>query len=110
MPTPLMVRILSKEPSDSAVSVNGLAPALNTMPLTSMSDPTPSTSTAVTLETSKVAVSAGPLGTVAGIQLSGTSGNQQSKQSGSPPIHVALPANVVLAAESKSNCMAAART
>src|SRR5438876_774710 len=105
MPTPLMVRTMEKEESVWKVSVNALAPALNTMPLTSMSQLDP-TSTAVTLETSKVAVSAGPLGTVAGVQLVAVF---QSPLVGLR-FHVALPAKAVLAAESRNGTKTTANT
>ena len=48
--------------------VNALAPGLNTMPLTSTQGRIQRRP--VVLETSNVAVSAGPLGMVAGVQLS----------------------------------------
>src|SRR5439155_4217288 len=74
-----------------ADQVSALAPALNTMPLTSIS--LPSTPMPVTLETSKVAVSAGPLGTAAGVQFFSAPECQQLRQNGSPGSrrHVALP-------------------
>ena len=77
--------------------VNALAPALNTMPLISIPF---KMETPVVLETSNVAVSAGELGTVAGVQLAAVF---------HLPLpgfrfHVALPAKAVLAAaEMRSN-------
>jgi hypothetical protein len=67
-PVPLIVRNLVNEEPDATVIVNALAPALNTIRLTSIEDDkTPPTS--VILETPNVAVSAGPLGTVLGVQF-----------------------------------------
>src|SRR5438552_1979593 len=117
MPTPLMVRNSSKSANVATLIVNALASALKTMPLTSkgVANWSP-TRTAVALETSKVAVSPGPLGTVAGVQLAASPQHADvgnPGQSGPPPgfrFQVALPANAVLAAESQNNCMAAART
>jgi hypothetical protein len=61
MPSPLMVSI---NPGMTVI-VNRLAPELNTMLLTSVS---PRIEGMRVFETSKVAMSSGPLGTVAGIQ------------------------------------------
>ena len=49
-----------------AVIVNALAPELKTMPLTSVNN---ERETPITFETANVAVSAGPLGTVLGVQF-----------------------------------------
>ena len=100
MPTPLMVK-----PKSRLVNVNALAPGSKTMPLTSGAARNP-VETAVILETPKVAVSFGPLGTVAGVQLEAVN---QSPLVGLR-FHVALLAKAVLAAESKSINMAAGRT
>src|SRR5437762_11892405 len=63
MPVPLRVNCCEQ------VMVNGLAPALNTIPLTSIG---PESEILVMLDVLKVAVSTGPLGTVLGVQLSGS--------------------------------------
>src|SRR6266568_3393583 len=62
MPTPLMVNVKVA----GAVIVKAFPPALNTMPLTSV---LAERETPVLLEVAKVAVSDGPLGMVAGVQL-----------------------------------------
>src|SRR6266566_8908307 len=62
MPTPLRVNVNV----GLAVIVNALPPALNTMPLTSV---LAERETPVIVEDAKVAVSDGPLGMVAGVQL-----------------------------------------
>jgi len=62
MPTPLMVNVKV----GLAVIVNALPPALNTMPLTSV---LAERETPVIVEDAKKAVSDGPLGMVAGVQL-----------------------------------------
>ncbi len=62
MPAPLMVSALP----GFGVMVNALAPGLKMRLLTSMD---PVIETAVVVETSNVAVSDEPLGTVAGVQL-----------------------------------------
>ena len=67
IPTPLIRKVEGNEPKLIAVIVNGLAPALNIMALTSK---VPSSrSTLVILEAANVAVSPGPKGIVAGVQL-----------------------------------------
>ena len=97
IPTPLMV----KPNVGLAVIVNALAPALNTMPLTSVLS---ETETPVVLEDANVAVSAGLVGTVRGVQLFAVF---QSPVAGLA-FHVALPAKLLLAVESRSVRMAAA--
>ena len=66
MPAPLRLNMDPSMDDALAVIVNALAPALNTMPLTSVMA---ERETLVVLEKANVAVSEGPLGTVAGIQL-----------------------------------------
>src|SRR6266481_4733535 len=61
MPTPLMVNV-----NPELLIVYALAPAVNTMPFTSV---LAEIETPVVLETPKVAVSAGPLGTTLPVQL-----------------------------------------
>src|SRR5207248_9624175 len=61
MPLPLMVTV-----GAWLTRVNGLAPALNTIPFTSVSA---TKNTCLTLENANVAVSAAPLGIVAGVQF-----------------------------------------
>jgi hypothetical protein len=75
--------------------VNALAPRLKTMLFTSTGA---LIETFVLLETPKVAVSAGPLGTVAGVQLAGL---VQSLSTGLA-FHVALSAQTALSAPSAS--------
>ena len=67
IPTPLIIKVEGNEPKLVAVIVNGLGPALNIIPLTSISPS--SRSTFVILEIANVAVSPGPSGIVAGVQL-----------------------------------------
>ena len=67
MPVPPMVRKPFKKLSEKTVMVNPPAPASNTIPFTSKRLDA-STITSVVLDTRKVAVSLGPLGTVAGVQ------------------------------------------
>ena len=97
MPTPLMVNVNV----GLAVIVNALAPALNTMPFTSVLAERES---AVFVDVLNVAVSADELGTVRGIQLLAVS---QSPVAG-PAFHVALPAKLLLAVASRSVRMVAA--
>ena len=80
-PTPLMANV-SEGP---AVIVKALAPGLNWIPLTSVG---PEMEMPVVLETANWAVSAGPFGTVAGVQLAAVF---QSPLAGLR-FHVALPA------------------
>src|SRR6266581_5842886 len=94
IPTPLMVH------GKRVVILNGLAPALKTMPLTSV----PTTKTPVILEVANVAVSMGPLGGPPAVQLAGLF---QSPSAGLA-FQVALPAKLLLAVESRSGRMAAA--
>ena len=97
-PVPLIVRNLVNEESEATVIVNALAPALKTMPLTSIEDDNrPPTS--VILETPNVAVSAGPLGTVLGVQFVASN---QSVLVGLR-FHVALPAWAVCIAETTTS-------
>src|SRR5438067_10071445 len=99
MPTPLMVNVGA--PSGKSI-VNALALGLNTMPLTSISVVT---KTSVWLERTNVAVSAGPLGTVLGVQLLAVF---QSLVTGLA-FQVALPAKLLLAVERTSVRIAAMR-
>ena len=96
-PTPLMVNVNV----GLAVMVNALAPELNTMPLTSVFA---ESETLVILEVAKVAVSDAPLGTVVGVQFVAVF---QSPVAGLA-FHVALPAKLLLAVESRRVRMAAA--
>ena len=106
MPTPLMIRSFMLSPSPFALKiVNALAPGVNTMPLTSTIVPQQMLMK-VALETSKVAVSAGPLGMVSGVQLS--SSIQQIPHIGSVPVHVALSAKAVADAKSRNTSVGAA--
>jgi len=91
IPVPLMVNVNV----GVAVIVNALAPALNTMPFASV---LPAVETPVVLEKPNVAVSDDPLGTVAGAQLLAVF---QSPVAGLAN-HVALPAKLLLAVESRS--------
>jgi hypothetical protein len=100
MPTPLMVK-KNVGLEAGTVIVNALAPALNTMPFTSVKA---EMETPVLLEEANVAVSVGPLGTVAGVQLPAVF---QSPVVGLA-FQVALPAKLLLAVESRSIRMAAA--
>ena len=84
MPAPLIVR----EFVGVELTTKPLAPELKTMPLTSVAA---ESETLVMLETPKVAVSLGPLGTVDGVQLPAVF---QSPVAGLP-FQVALPANAV---------------
>ncbi len=79
--------------------VKALAPGLNTMPLTSVSA---EMETLLVLEDANVAVSEGPLGMVGGVQFAAWF---QSPVAGFI-FHVALPAKVLLAVESRSNSIA----
>src|SRR5205809_863375 len=105
MPTPLIVRKMSGlvNLKSEFVIVNALAPGLNTMPLTSVLLG-PDTKTPVVLEDANVAVSDGPLGMVAGVQLVAVF------QSPSPGLRfqVALPANAVPTGKSRSGSKTAA--
>jgi hypothetical protein len=96
MPVPLMVMVVR-----SRAIVNRLAPGLNTMPLTSVAA---SGATNLTLEVAKVAVSSGPLGAVAGVQLLPVF---QFTVAGFA-FQVALPAKLLPAVESRRVRMAAA--
>jgi hypothetical protein len=99
MPAPLMVNV--GEVPGAFMIVNALAPGLNTMPLTSALN---AMKGRVRLEDANVAVSAGPLGTVVGVQLVAVN---QSPVAGLA-FQVALPAKLLLAVESRSVKMAAA--
>ncbi len=79
--------------------VNALAPALNTTPFTVTAE----REMPVVLERANVAVSAGSLGTAAGVQLLAVF---QSPEPGLV-FHVVLPPKVVLRVESRSSSMAA---
>ena len=81
--------------------VNALAPGLNTMPLTSV---VTAMKGRLILEVANVAVSAGPFGTVAGVQLVAVI---QSPVAG-VAFQVALPAKLLLAVARTSVRMAAA--
>lgn len=100
MPTPLMVNE-SNEEIGPAVIVNALAPALNTIPLTSV---LAEIETLVRMEVANVAVSDEALGTVLGIQ------SLAVFQSPEPGLvcHVALPAKVVAGVKRRSSNMAVA--
>ena len=78
--------------------VNALAPVLNTIPFTSV---TAEIETATVFDKPKVAVSAGPLGTVAGVQLAAVF------QSAVPGIgsHIALPASARLVSSRSTNAL-----
>src|SRR4029450_4570896 len=95
IPTPVMNIVLK-----SSMIVNALACGLNTMPLTSISN---SLARNVSLECANVAVSAGPLGTVAGFQLL-----TLFQFPSAFAFQVALPAKVLLAVERMSVSIAAA--
>ena len=97
MPTPLMVNVNA----GLAVIVNALPLELNTMPLTSVFD---EMETPVILEDANVAVSAGPLGGPPAVQFAGVF---QSPVAGLAN-HVALPAKLLLAVESRNVRIAAA--
>jgi len=97
MPAPLRVNVNV----GLAVIVNALASALNTMPLTSV---LAERDTPVVLEEANVAVSAEPLGGPPAVQLVAVF---QSPVAGLA-FHVALPAKLLLAVESRSVKMAAA--
>ena len=75
--------------------LNALAPALNTTLLTSKVNPWIPTS--VILETSNVAMSDGPSGTVAGVQFVGLFQLPSASR-----FHVALPAKTLVAVKSNS--------
>lgn len=96
-PTPPMVKVNV----GLAVIVNALAPALNMRPFTSV---LVASETSVVLERSNVAVSAGPFGTVGGVQLAGLF----QLPSVGLRFHVALPAWVTSVA--RSNVKAAIRS
>src|SRR6266536_1597129 len=87
IPAPLIVSS-ENVPAGSDVTLYALAPGSKTMLLASMKS---ERETAVKLETPKVAISDGPLGTVAGVQLAAVF---QSPLAGSR-FHVALPARLV---------------
>jgi hypothetical protein len=95
IPVPLMVRLSM----GLGVIVNALAPALNTMLLTSV---LAETETPVVLDEAKVAVSAGPLGMVGGVQFAAWF----QSPVGGLVFHVALSAKALLAAESRSSNIA----
>jgi len=97
MPTPLIVNVTV----GVVVMVNPLAPALNTVRLTSV---LAEVETPVVLETPNIAVSAAPLGTVAGVQLIAVF---QSPLTGLAR-HFALPPKAVAAAKSKKSSVGAA--
>src|SRR5438876_8372399 len=99
MPAPLMVNV-GEFPSAFMI-VNALAPGLNTMPLSSALN---AMKGRVLLEDANVAVSAGPFGTVVGVQLVAVN---QSPVAGLA-FHVALPAKLLLIVESRSVRMRAA--
>ena len=82
--------------------VNALAPGLNTIPLSSISNA--KMSMLVRLEDANVAVSPGPLGMVRCTQLF----TLNHSSSAGLAFQVALPAKLLLAVESKSVRMAAA--
>jgi len=82
-----------------AVIVKALAPALNTMPFTSVFA---DRETPVVLEDANVAVSDAPLGTLGGVQFAAWF---QSPVAGLV-FHVALPARVLLAVENRSSNIA----
>ena len=82
--------------------MNALAPGLNTIPFTSVSA---ERETPVVLDKANVAVSDGPLGTVFGIQFVAVF---QSPVAGLA-CHVALPAKLLLAVESRSSNIATVR-
>ena len=86
-----------------AVIVNALAPALNTIPFTSVFA---DRDTAVRLLMANVAVSAGPFGTVLGVQFAAVF---QSPVAGLL-FHVALSPKVLLAVESRSSSNIATTT
>ena len=97
MPTPLIVSVSI----GGAVIVKALAPGLNWMPLTSVGS---EMEMPVVLETPNWAVSAGPFGTVAGVQLAAVF---QSPLAGLR-FHVALPAKAVTAVIRKKTSVGAA--
>src|SRR5437867_2656273 len=99
MPAPLMVNV--GEVPGTFMIVNALAPGLNTMPLSSALN---AMKGRVLLEDANVAVSAGPFGTVVGVQLVAVN---QSPVAGLA-FHVALPAKLLLIVESRSVRMRAA--
>ena len=100
MPAPLMVNV--GEVPSAFMIVNALAPGLNTMPLSSALN---AMKGRVLLEEANVAVSAGPFGTVVGVQLVAVN---QSPVAGLA-FQVALPAKLLLAVESRSVRMAAGK-
>ena len=97
MPTPLRV----SANVGLAVIVNALAPGLNTTPFTSVAA---EMETPVIVEVANVAVSADPLGGPPAVQLPAVF---QSPVAGLA-FHVALPAKLLLAVESRSGRVAAA--
>ena len=84
-PTPLIVSVEGEVPCPRTEMTNGLAPASKAMLFTSVFAVS---EMLVVVETSKVAVSNGPLGTVSGVQFAGAF---QSLLVGLRS-HVALPA------------------
>src|SRR5438067_6965030 len=95
MPAPLTINVNV----GAAVIVNGLAPALKTMPFTSM---LAERKTLVVLEVANVAVSDGPLGMVGGVQFAAWF---QSPVAGLV-FHVALLAKVLLTVKGRSSNIA----
>jgi hypothetical protein len=91
IPVPLMVNVRAER----AAIVNLLAPALNTMPFTSVSR---EMETRVIVDTSKVAMSDGPFGGPPAVQFAAV---PQDPVAGLAN-HVALPANVVLLTASRT--------
>src|SRR5436190_1788962 len=77
------------------MNVNGLAPALNTIPFTSVSA---AKNTFLMLENANVAVSAAPLGTVAGVQFAAVFHVPEPGFA----FQVALPAKAAVAAKNMS--------
>src|SRR5438552_2744440 len=90
MPLPLMVTV-----GAWLMNVNGLAPALNTIPFTSVSA---AKNTLLLLENANVAMSAAPLGIVAGVQFAAAF---QFPELGFA-LQVALPAKAAVAAKNRS--------
>jgi len=82
------------------LSVNGFAPALNTIPFTSVSA---ARNTRVILENANVAVSAAPLGIVAGVQFAAAFHFPEPGFA----LQVALPAKLLFTVKSRSVRMAA---
>jgi len=90
MPLPLIVTV-----GAWLMNVNGLAPALNTIPFTSVSA---AKNTLLILENANVAVSAAPLGTVAGVQFAAVFHVPEPGFA----FQVALPAKAAVAAKNMS--------